>query len=73
MPGFSRETQIAMIAEVISELRLGKTSKEAAEIVALRHLGDEGRTPGAGTLLQWVKWHPDYVKLMAERKNAKTG
>lgn len=72
MPGFSRETQIAMIAEVVAELNLGKTLKEATQTVALRHLGDGGRTPGAGTLHQWVMWHPDYVALMAERKKAKT-
>lgn len=72
MPGFSRDTQIAMIAEVIAELKLGKTSKDAIQTVALRPRENGGRTPGAGTLQQWVMWHPDYVALMAERKKAKT-
>lgn len=73
MPGFSREVQISMIAEVIAELKLGKSLKKATQTVALRHQRDGARTPGAGTLHQWVMWHPDYVALMAERKKAKTG
>lgn len=62
-----------MIAEVVAELKLGKTLSEATQTVALRPREDGGKTPGAGTLLQWVMWHPDYVALMAERKKAKTG